>query len=222
MKSINNSDEAKLLERRMYAAKCAGGTSSPSIKALILKLIRQQRFRGAALDYGAGKGELLSLLSDEGVFTRLIGADILERPAELNHDIIWYQQDLNQPLNLEGELPSLLICSEVIEHLENPRAVFRELYRNLAPGGYLLLTMPNQESLRSYLGLAIGGHFTHFLGSSYPAHITALLRLDLERICKESGFSSPAFYYTDLGGGAKVASSFVAKNLIWLAARSIL
>ena len=38
--------------------------------------------------------------------------------------------------------------------------------------------MPNQESIRSYAGLIFAGHFTHFLGACYPAHITALLRMD--------------------------------------------
>ncbi len=41
---------------------------------------------------------------------------------------------------------------EVIASLENPRAVFREFARLLRPNGVLLLTMPNQESLRAYSG----------------------------------------------------------------------
>ncbi len=198
MKSLENN--AELLNRRLYAAECAGGTSSSSVKTLILNIIKAKRFSGTVLDYGAGKGELLGMLRHAGMFNQLIGADILEKPKRLGDDVIWYQQDLNDPLDIQGGLPNLVICSEVIEHLENPRAVFRELHRNLAPGGYLLLTMPNQESLRSFLGLIIGGHFTHFLGNSYPAHITALLRLDLVRICEEVGFKCPSFYYTDSGG----------------------
>lgn len=204
MEMKNNSDSADLLERRLYSARCAGGTSSSCIKTLILNLINKKHFEGIALDFGAGKGELLDLLNREAIFDKLIGADIIERPAQLNKDIAWYQQDLNQPLVIQGELPSLVICSEVIEHLENPRAIFRELHRLLAPQGHLLMTMPNQESLRSYVGLILGGHFTSFLGNSYPAHITALLRLDLERICKETGFSSPSFYYTNRGGLPKL------------------
>lgn len=190
----------KLLEQRLFAAQCAGGTSSPFVKALILSLIKRRQFDGIVLDYGAGKGELLNLLAKECRFRKLIGADIIDKPSQLNKDITWYQQDLNNPITIQGEMPTLVICSEVIEHLENPRAIFRELYRLLAPKGHLLLTMPNQESLRSYVGLLAGGHFTAFLGDSYPAHISALLRLDLERMCNETGFSTPSFYYTDQGG----------------------
>ncbi len=68
----------------------------------------------------------------------------------------------------------------------------------------LILTMPNQESLRSFAGLIMAGHFANFLGSSSPAHITALLRMDLIRICNETGFSKPQFYYTNDGGIPKL------------------
>ena len=53
-------------------------------------------------------------------------------------------------------------------------------------------------------GLIFAGHFTHFLGACYPAHITALLRLDLTRLCAESGFTAPAFQFTDDGAVPKL------------------
>jgi SAM-dependent methyltransferase len=198
--------ESTLLDRRLFAAECAGGTSPSSIKVLILRLIQSRGITGAALDYGAGKGELLALLTKQNIFNRLSGADIFQRPPQLSEDVVWYQQDLNEPIQIEGDPPTLVICSEVIEHLENPRATFREFYRILPPKGHLLLTMPNQESIRSFSGLLFGGHFTHFLGNSYPAHITALLRLDLKRICEETGFLSPTFYFSNSGGVPKFPS----------------
>ncbi len=87
----------------------------------------------------------------------------------------------------------------MIEHLENPRAVFREFHRLLRPRGHLLLTTPNQENLRSLASLAFRGHFVDFLDSSYPAHITALVRRDFVRIAAETGFEPPTFSYTATG-----------------------
>jgi len=98
----------------------------------------------------------------------------------------------------------VVICSEVIEHLENPRYVFRMIHNALSRGGTLVLTQPNQESIRSYLALIFRGHFVSFLDSCYPAHITALVRKDLERICVETGFCKPIFYYSDNGGIPKL------------------
>ena len=60
-----------------------------------------------------------------------------------------------------------------------------------------MLTTPDQENIRSFLNLIFRGHFAQFRGPDYPAHITALLRLDLVRICAETGFWNPQFLYTD-------------------------
>jgi SAM-dependent methyltransferase len=87
----------------------------------------------------------------------------------------------------------VVIAAEVIEHLENPRAVVREMFRLLRPGGRALLSTPNNESFRSRVALLVRGHFVAFGDTSYPAHITALVRKDLTRILAEAGFGRPRF-----------------------------
>ena len=49
------------------------------------------------------------------------------------------QADLNAPLPCPDASFDTIIATEVIEHLENPRAAFRELSRLVRPGGRLLL-----------------------------------------------------------------------------------
>jgi 2-polyprenyl-3-methyl-5-hydroxy-6-metoxy-1,4-benzoquinol methylase len=144
-------------------------------------------------------------LYELGSFTELAGADLFPQPTDLQSSIKWYQQDLNESIEIDCQFDNV-ICSETIEHLENPRHTFRCLNQLLKPGGLLVLTMPNQESIRSYIGLLFGGHFTHFLGACYPAHITALVRLDLIRICQETGLLQPTFLFTNSGGIPKLPS----------------
>jgi hypothetical protein len=55
------------------------------------------------------------------------------------------------------------------------------------------------KNIRSLLSLRLFGHVVAFLETSYPAHITALLKKDLERICLETGFSRPDAYYVPFG-----------------------
>ena len=194
-----------LAESRRRASELSGGISSEPIKSLILRLLDREGAAGSLLDYGAGTGELLRRLHGLSRFERLAGIDLFPRPESLPPSIAWHQQDLNDTATADERFDTV-ICSETIEHLENPRHVFRSLHRLVRPGGQLVLTMPNQESIRSYAGLLFAGHFTHFLGACYPAHITALLRMDLVRLCAETGFAPPAFSFTDDGAIPKLAT----------------
>ena len=192
-----------LSEARRRASELSGGTSAEAVKSLILDRLAAERTRGSLLDFGAGRGELLTRLHELGTYHQLAGIDLFPRPSALPASVSWVQQDLNDEPTINTEY-DVVVCSETIEHLENPRHVFRCLRKLVRPGGVILLTMPNQESIRSYSGLIFAGHFTHFLGACYPAHITALLRLDLRRMCSEVGLTPPAFYFTNSGGIPKL------------------
>lgn len=187
-----------LADWRLESAEKSGGTSPGEVKEFVLDLIRHLGKFERVLDFGAGKGEFLSKLSELFPEVKLVGTDILPRPSQLKPEVGWHQQDLNQPW-LPDHLFDLVICSEVIEHLENPRQLFRDLAALVRAGGWLVLTMPNQESYRSLLALWLAGNHVQFLGASYPAHITALVGQDLERICSETGFELKGIYYSGHG-----------------------
>jgi len=192
-----------LAEARRRASELSGGASSEAIRSLVMACLAKERVRGSLLDFGAGRGELLTALHETGRFEHLTGADLFARPDRLPASVGWHQQDLNERLAIDREFDAV-VCSETIEHLENPRHVFRCLHGLVRPGGTIVLTMPNQESIRSYAGLIAAGHFTQFLGACYPAHITALLRLDLARMCREVGMAPPRFDYTHEGSIPKL------------------
>jgi 2-polyprenyl-3-methyl-5-hydroxy-6-metoxy-1,4-benzoquinol methylase len=191
----------ELYSRRLTAARATKGTSSSVIYQMLLGAASSAIEPGAELlEFGAGTGSLIKMLRAFGFHGRLTGADILPRPEFLDRDSSWIEGDLNEPLPLAAGSFDAIISTEVIEHLENPRATFREFRRLLRPAGALLLTTPNQESVRSLLSLLLRGHHVAFLDGSYPAHITPLLRSDLVRLCGENGFEPPRFRYTNAGG----------------------
>jgi 2-polyprenyl-3-methyl-5-hydroxy-6-metoxy-1,4-benzoquinol methylase len=187
-------------ERRMRSALASHGTSKEAVYRAVLSVTRTIGLSGEVLDFGAGTGVLMGRLLASGFSGTVTGADMLPRPAGIRDDIRWVQTDLNEPTPLADASFDAIVSAEVIEHLENPRAVFREFRRLLKPHGKLLLTTPNQESFRAFTSLLLRGHFVDFLDGSYPAHITALVRKDFERIATEAGFARPRYFYTDDGG----------------------
>lgn len=188
-----------LREQRVRAAEYTGGISSAPIRRLALTLCQGLPLANDLLECGPGKGQFIGELLAQGYRGAITGADLLPRPASLPESVRWIETDLNDPLPLPDQSFDVIICMEVVAHLENPRALFREFSRLLHPNGALVLTTPNQESIRALSGLFFGGHFAAFRGIAYPALITALLRKDFERICDETGFQAPRFYYTDSG-----------------------
>lgn len=189
-----------LENQRLIAAKASCGASSDIIYNRIIQIVEGYNLRGRLLDYGAGVGHLTRRLWAMHRFEEVHGIDLLPRPDDLSFEIAWHCLDLNQEGPLPADTFDTLIAAEVIEHLENPRLVAREWYRLLKPGGVVVLSTPNNESIRSLLSLVMRGHYVEFDDSCYPAHITPLLRKDLARILSEAGFSDVRFQFSDRGG----------------------
>src|SRR5262249_34302685 len=203
---------------RILGARLSGGTSNCEIKNMVMDIIMSHGIKGRVLDFGAGKGELIKLLSriDD---IEPHGVDIMKRPEDIPTGVSWRQQDLSDEISFTPEYFDAALCSEVLKHLENPRSVFRSLFVALRPGGKLVLTMPNQENVRSFLTLIFRDHFASFQDQEYPAHITALLRTDLIRMCQETGFSEPHFYYTNCGWMPKARTTWQKASLNLLRGR---
>jgi 2-polyprenyl-3-methyl-5-hydroxy-6-metoxy-1,4-benzoquinol methylase len=187
-------------EHRVRAAECSGGISSNSIYAMIERVALARNLRGRVLDYGAGVGHLTRRLLALERFDAVAAADIMPAPTDLSPAVEWIEQDLNAPLPNHENVFDVVVAAEVIEHLENPRFMIREIFRLLRPGGVALITTPNNESWRSLLALLIRGNYAGFGELSYPAHITPLLRRDFTRACREAGFLNPQFYFSNEGG----------------------
>jgi 2-polyprenyl-3-methyl-5-hydroxy-6-metoxy-1,4-benzoquinol methylase len=191
--------ENSLAAFRMNAAVGTQGVAEDPIYAMAEKEIIALNLSGVLLDFGAGVGNLTRRLLGMNRFSEVVAADLLPvRPADLNVSK-WIQQDLNEPIPGFDSYFDVVIASEVIEHLENPRFIARELFRLCRPGGHVIISTPCVESWRSLLALAIRGHFVQFDKGWYPGHITPLVRKDLLRILTEAGFDSMTFLYSEYG-----------------------
>lgn len=195
---MSRHDALDLSDWRRQAAAASGGVSAEEIYTMIEATLTDHRVSGRILDYGAGVGNLSRRLLSMHRFDRLYAADILEEPEGLE-GVTWLQEDLNNAVQGFDSYFDVVVAAEVIEHLENPRFMVRDLFRLCRSGGYLIITTPNNESLRALISLVVRGHYVAFNDACYPAHISALLRKDLTRIFQEAGFKLPLFRFTQQG-----------------------
>ncbi|HMC66442.1 MAG TPA: class I SAM-dependent methyltransferase, partial [Gemmataceae bacterium] len=124
--------------------------------------------QGRLLDFGCGGGSFLERMHRQG--WRVTGIDVSAEAVER----IRTELDLQAVLgtlphpDLQPETFDVITMWHSLEHVHAPRTVLREAHRLLAPGGKLLVAVPNIDSLpfrwfgRDWLGLDLPRHLTHF------------------------------------------------------------
>jgi 2-polyprenyl-3-methyl-5-hydroxy-6-metoxy-1,4-benzoquinol methylase len=152
---------------------------------------------GTLVDVGCGTGLFRDYVPSS--IGRYIGVDAV-RYDGLPSDVAFLAADLDRdPVPLDDASADVVVAIETIEHLENPRRFVRELVRVVRRGGWVIVTTPNQLSLLSLLTLAVRQRFSAFQDSAYPAHRTALLEVDLQRLAAECGLVDVGVRYTAWG-----------------------
>ncbi|WP_016877373.1 class I SAM-dependent methyltransferase [Chlorogloeopsis fritschii PCC 9212] len=175
------------------------GSSSDPVYQMVARTLAQRHSGGVLVDVGCGKGKLWSFVSDR--FDRYVGVDAVRYPGlPTQTEFIPLDLDIGKA-PLPEDFADVVCAVETIEHLENPRAFVRELVRLTKPGGLVIVTTPNQLSLLSKLTLILKNQFNAFQEAPglYPAHITALLEIDLLRIYTECNLTDIQIQYSNCG-----------------------
>lgn len=180
-------------------AQLSKGSSSDAIYRMVARAIAERQARGILIDVGCGGALLWSFV--QAYCDRYIGVDVVPYDGfPSSAERVLHNLD-------DGKVPlpdgmADIVCSvETIEHLENPRALMREMVRLTKPGGWTIVTTPNQLSLLSKLTLVLKNQFNAFQEAPglYPAHISALLEIDLIRIAQECGLVEVNILYSNQG-----------------------
>lgn len=178
-------------------ASLSGGTSAVAIYRMVARALEGRHPGGGTLlDVGCGMGNLWPWVQTH--FQRYLGADVVRYPG-LPAAAEFVPADLDRGIPLPDAVAEVVAAVETIEHLENPRAFVRELARLAKPGGWVVITTPNQLSLLSLLTLVGKQRFSAFQDVHYPAHRTALLEVDLRRIVEECALTETVVRYSEEG-----------------------
>jgi SAM-dependent methyltransferase len=119
------------------------------------------------LDLGCGQGELAVRALAARPNAEVLGLDLSSTGVAIAQKKVprghFFQQDFTQPMALDRSYDGWAthaVCSEVLEHLDDPAAMLRNVRRLLAPGCRLVITVPGGPMSAFDKHIGHRGHFT--------------------------------------------------------------
>lgn len=153
-------------------------------------LARMPPGAGSVLDVGCGAGGLGRGLRAAGFAGRLIGIE--PDPALAAHAVAHYDEVLRIDVEQEGApLPpgqlDVLVYGDVLEHLRDPWGVLKRDAMLLAPGGTLLVCVPNLEHWSFAARLLAGQWRYEEMGLFDRTHLRWFTRRGMQEAIEAAG-----------------------------------
>lgn len=130
------------------------------------------------LNLGGGTGQVSSIYSS-------VGFDVYNLDIEINNlDNKNIKFDLNDPklIPFPDKTFDVIICQEIIEHIENPWKMIREAKRLLKEDGIIVITTPNTLSIQSRIMFLFTGYFKWFTPDCLAYHINPIPYWEIQLI----------------------------------------
>ena len=132
-----------------YADTASDNPAQEYRRQLILELAGRSGEPHRVLDIGSGQGDLLAAMRPHWPNAELAGIELTAegvRRAQVKvPDARFVQLDLATEANDAPELrdwADLAVCSEVLEHVDDPARFLRSAMQYVAPGGTVVVTVP--------------------------------------------------------------------------------
>lgn len=149
------------------------------------------------LDLGCSRGRVGELLRKQG--HEVTGVEIqgnADAESRLDHFVVANLED-GIP-NEVGDNYDAVIAGDVLEHLRDPAHLLREIRRVTAPGGSLLISVPNFAHWYPRTRVTLGLFDYDSRGILDQGHVRFFTRRSFRRILRETGWSVGRAEYTGL------------------------
>lgn len=121
------------------------------------------------LDVGCGEGLTLERLQQEGIGKTLEGIDAVDEALTIGKKLypkLTLKRGNIYNLQYKDDSIDLILCTEVLEHMDNPKKALEELIR--VSRKYVILTVPN-EPWFTYMRIARGKNLLQL--GVHPEHV---------------------------------------------------
>jgi SAM-dependent methyltransferase len=168
------------------------GANDPDRWGRQLRIISRYKTEGSILDIGCSAGGFLGYL--KGGSWKLHGIEASADTAEKARRFTGGDIFAGDVMDAEFAPASfdVITCSDVMEHLYDPRAVFQKVHEWLKPGGIFYVFVPNIKSWEAqafgsrWWGLDLPRHLHHYSFASLEA-LSKSVDLPLLRIVTPAG-----------------------------------
>jgi glycosyltransferase involved in cell wall biosynthesis len=159
-------------------------TASSSHGQIISWLSQRQPSR--ILDVGCADGRLGELLRLSG--HTVFGVDAIKHDGVMERLDGFVESDLSHGLPLEaGDNYDVIVAADVLEHTASPGEVLANLATALAPGGIVLVSVPNFAHWYPRIRTALGRFDYDSRGILDAGHLRFFTRASFERLVARSG-----------------------------------
>lgn len=160
-----------------------------STHTIVLSFVGQRR---RVLELGCSTGQMSRVMQERGCQVVAIeaDADAAKRAAEYcEHMIVGDVEQIDLDVELGDRRFDVIVAADVLEHLKAPETVLARLRPFLAPGGYLVASVPNVTHGSVRLAL-LGGSFPYAdTGLLDRTHLRFYNRASLTEMLGSGGFS---------------------------------
>ena len=161
----------------------------------VQSLARRERL----LEFGCGTTFPISRLVGSQ-FAHCEATDVVDVPRDQWPDGVSFTQCTLTGLPFEANRFDAIVIRSVMEHVEDPQLVYKELARVLKPGGAVFMNLPNKWDYVSVLARLTGGLKTLALQNivrpgwdDFPVHYRTNTRRALKRALRGSGLTVEHF-----------------------------